>query len=262
MVSGADFFAGIQRICLETSYCRDTVGRVLSELCRAGWLVALGGNRSEARTGGHFKANGYRVVQHGDWAAGHVGVCEAISRNGEHRSRKNSVTEKFDSSVTEKSEIPVTEKPPHIIRDREQVEDRKGLSLFEPGISNQKRPPKPEPSAAGLCLAERLGQLILQNCPTAKVTTAQVQNWAHEAELMLRRDGRTEKEIAEVMQWSQADGFWQTNILSMGKLREKFDQLTLKMRRDNNGNRIQQRRDERVAAAARGLIGPAAEDTT
>lgn len=46
---------------------------------------------------------------------------------------------------------------------------------------------------------------------------------------MIRIDGRTPDEIRAVIEWTQQDTFWMNNILSTGKLREKFDQLMLKM---------------------------------
>ena len=45
---------------------------------------------------------------------------------------------------------------------------------------------------------------------------------------MMRLDKRTPAAIRELIEFSQADHFWLQNILSMGTLREKFDQLTLK----------------------------------
>lgn len=45
---------------------------------------------------------------------------------------------------------------------------------------------------------------------------------------MMRRDGRTEESIATLIRWAQHDEFWMSNILSMDKLRQKFDQLDLK----------------------------------
>lgn len=45
---------------------------------------------------------------------------------------------------------------------------------------------------------------------------------------MRERDGRTRREIADLFAWANADGFWQANILSPGKLREKWDQLVIR----------------------------------
>jgi hypothetical protein len=77
-------------------------------------------------------------------------------------------------------------------------------------------------------LAVLLRQRILENNGKAKITEKQVCKWGREADLMLRLDHRTPEEVSALIQWSQRDRFWRSNILSMGKLREKFDQLALK----------------------------------
>ena len=48
------------------------------------------------------------------------------------------------------------------------------------------------------------------------------------ARLLLERDGYTVKQVAWMIEWATADEFWRANILSMSKLREKFDQLKAK----------------------------------
>lgn len=53
--------------------------------------------------------------------------------------------------------------------------------------------------------------------------------WRDSARLMLDRDARDHTEAVQVINWSQDDDFWRTNILSMPKLREKYDQLRLRM---------------------------------
>ncbi|ACO30485.1 phage replisome organizer N-terminal domain-containing protein [Bacillus cereus] len=54
-------------------------------------------------------------------------------------------------------------------------------------------------------------------------------SWANDFRLMREKDNRESKEIKDVIDWCQADPFWQGNILSPKKLREKFDQLTIQM---------------------------------
>jgi hypothetical protein len=109
-------------------------------------------------------------------------------------------------------------------------EEEKKNPLSEAGASDPVSPtPKAKlPSETGLRLARLLREHILENNPKAKITPAQETNWAREADLMLKRDNRTEQEVRDLIEWSQQDSFWQGNILSMGKLREKFDQLTVK----------------------------------
>lgn len=79
-----------------------------------------------------------------------------------------------------------------------------------------------------LVIASELFNLILLNNPSYKKPN--LQTWAGQIDLMIRRDKRTESEISEVIKWCQQDSFWQGNILSTKKLREKYDQLTMKMK--------------------------------
>jgi len=48
-------------------------------------------------------------------------------------------------------------------------------------------------------------------------------------DVTIRIDHRSPEDIRRVIEWCQSDPFWQSNILSTAKLREKFDQLTVKM---------------------------------
>ena len=101
----------------------------------------------------------------------------------------------------------------------------------EENSSPSKRPkPNPAPSDAAIRLADQLRTRIVENNPRAKISDHQVEKWAREADLMLRRDQRTAEEIQTLINWCQADSFWRANILSMGALRKHFDQLTVKMK--------------------------------
>lgn len=55
--------------------------------------------------------------------------------------------------------------------------------------------------------------------------------WRDAARLMLDADGRTEDEIHGAIAWCQADEFWRSNVLSLPKLRQKFDTLRLQAQR-------------------------------
>jgi len=82
-------------------------------------------------------------------------------------------------------------------------------------------------------LASELYNLILDNNP--KFKTPNLQSWAKSIDLMIRADKRNATEIREVIRWCQKDNFWQGNILSTNKLREKYDQLTMKMSTKQTG---------------------------
>ncbi|EKP8507642.1 helix-turn-helix domain-containing protein [Escherichia coli] len=53
--------------------------------------------------------------------------------------------------------------------------------------------------------------------------------WANEVRLMCNQDGRTHRQICELFERANRDPFWCKNILSPGKLREKWDDLSLKL---------------------------------
>lgn len=55
--------------------------------------------------------------------------------------------------------------------------------------------------------------------------------WRTAARLMLDRDKRTEADVHAAIDWCQSDEFWRANVLSMPKLREKYEQLRLQAQR-------------------------------
>ena len=67
----------------------------------------------------------------------------------------------------------------------------------------------------------------LKSFPNSKVpgTLAEKQKWAIEIDRMKRLDGRTEGEILQALYYAITDPFWQTNIRSAKKFREKFETL-------------------------------------
>ena len=101
-------------------------------------------------------------------------------------------------------------------------------SSSEAIASDQQTSTGSEPSREGVELANLLHQRILQNNPSSRVTDAHVRQWSAEVDKMVRLDKRTVEHIRELIEFSQSDSFWSANILSMRKVRDKFDQLWLK----------------------------------
>ncbi|MEU4092028.1 hypothetical protein [Streptomyces sp. NPDC026673] len=60
--------------------------------------------------------------------------------------------------------------------------------------------------------------------------------WRTAARLMLDRDGRTEEQVHTAIKWCQDSEFWRANILSLPKLRAKYDTLRLQASRPAGGN--------------------------
>lgn len=75
-------------------------------------------------------------------------------------------------------------------------------------------------------LALRLFKRIKENDPNHKQPN--LQHWANDVRLMIERDNREAKQISYLIDWTQQDSFWKSNILSISKLRKQFDQLKLK----------------------------------
>lgn len=83
-------------------------------------------------------------------------------------------------------------------------------------------------------LSKLLFSLMQINNPKAKQPN--FQNWSKEFDYILRIDKKNIEEVERVIKWCQHDSFWKSNILSPKKLREKYDQLYLKMIEENNKN--------------------------
>jgi hypothetical protein len=63
--------------------------------------------------------------------------------------------------------------------------------------------------------------------------------WSNDVRLMRSNDERTPREICEVFKWANEDKFWQSNILSPSKLRDKYTALKTKMGSElPTGNRL------------------------
>lgn len=78
-------------------------------------------------------------------------------------------------------------------------------------------------------LARFLEKSIAANNPKFPKNEQQRQRWARDFDLMIRRDKINADDIAEVIAWSQKDSFWKSNILSGKKVREKYQQLFMRM---------------------------------
>jgi hypothetical protein len=79
--------------------------------------------------------------------------------------------------------------------------------------------------------------------------------WHDAARLLIDKDGKTPEQIESAIRWSQSDEFWRSNILSMPKLREKYEQLRLAATRQKPTQQQQQSKAARNAAEFRRLYG-------
>ncbi|PHB24749.1 hypothetical protein COE80_17110 [Bacillus pseudomycoides] len=112
-------------------------------------------------------------------------------------------------------------------RDDTDIEEDKELDK-EKDIKKKEKPSRHKFETCDTNGAKYLFEKIKGNNPKQKEPN--FDNWANEFRLMRERDNREPQEIKDVIDWCQADLFWQGNILSPKKLREKFDQLTIQMK--------------------------------
>ncbi|PGB25360.1 hypothetical protein COM06_17600 [Bacillus toyonensis] len=85
-------------------------------------------------------------------------------------------------------------------------------------------------STSDLENAKLLFELMLQNNPSAKEPN--LEKWANDFRLMREKDNRTDEAIKYLINWTQKDDFWSTNILSPAKLRKQFDALVVKIKKE------------------------------
>lgn len=103
-----------------------------------------------------------------------------------------------------------------------------------------RKKPTQEPDEEAYRLCELLRGLILTNNPTARVrhfSDADAGKWAGDMQRLIRIDGRDPPDIERVIRWCQSDDFWMANILSPGKLRQKWDTLWMQMQRPTKEER-------------------------
>lgn len=85
-------------------------------------------------------------------------------------------------------------------------------------------------------LTQLLIDLMTENNPNSSIlrrlTPKRQEVWIDECRKLREIDKRTPEQIEQIIIFSQDDQFWKSNILSMPKLRDKFDQLWLKAKKE------------------------------
>lgn len=141
-------------------------------------------------------------------------------RNKKYRERKKQQQLALENKV-EENDVCVTS------RDDTDIEEDKELDK-EKDKKKKEKSSRHKFETCDTNGAKYLFEKIKVNNPKQKEPN--FNNWANEFRLMRERDNREPQEIKDVIDWCQADPFWQGNILSPRKLREKFDQLTIQMK--------------------------------
>jgi len=79
-------------------------------------------------------------------------------------------------------------------------------------------------------LSEFLFSHMRKNNPDCKAPN--LQTWSGHIDKLIRLDKKKPDDIKLVIIWCQKDDFWRKNILSTSKLREKYDQLKINMKKE------------------------------
>lgn len=98
----------------------------------------------------------------------------------------------------------------------------------------QRAPEPPRDDVEAICTRLRdliTANLIAANGPDAKTPTV-TQEWRRQARLMLDIDKRELSKVLNLIEWCQADTFWQSNVMSVPKFRQQYDQLALRARQE------------------------------
>ncbi len=140
----------------------------------------------------------------------------------ENDSESSSVFDSESDSVS--SSVSVPKAVSHIKK------KTKDISLVPPSAGTKKPKQVFEPDSlpyrAARWLADQIEARLLNCTPHSE---AILQSWAADFDKCHRLDKHDWEDINAVLQFSQLDPFWQTNILSGGKFRKQYTQLLAKM---------------------------------
>lgn len=99
---------------------------------------------------------------------------------------------------------------------------------------NKKESPKQvyDESSLYFKMSNYFYSLILKNNPDHKKPN--FQKWSDEFRKIVELDKKSKDEVREVMEFVQSDEFEMVNVLSPAKLRKRYDQLAMKVKRSKN----------------------------
>lgn len=112
------------------------------------------------------------------------------------------------------------------------------------------KPPRDDAERLCVHLADRIEA---NGCKRPEIS----KKWLDAARLLIDKDGRTEEQVHAAIDWCQDDEFWRANILSMPKLREKYDQLRMHAMR---GRKSPRQQDDNLSVIRRFAERAAMED--
>lgn len=115
--------------------------------------------------------------------------------------------------------------------DKDSKEDKRSLAKES---AKDKKTPRPkhkkrvyDKDSDYYKLSEFFIKQIKKNNPNFK--DPNIQKWSDDFRKIVEIDKRDKHEVAMLIKWVQKDSFWMSNVLSPAKLREKYDQLIMRV---------------------------------
>ena len=140
-----------------------------------------------------------------------------------------------DDNNPHSSVVNVDINPQSKVKESKEKKSKKNIS------PRSKSPRTYAPTEQPYQIAEHLYKRILEHQPDLK--KPDLQKWADEVRLANERDKRDYDKLDKLVNWAQDDTFWQGNILSTKKLREKYDTLTGQANREYKQKELNQHDD-------------------
>lgn len=238
---------------------KNTVSAAISELERDGWLV-----KTERKEGGRNLSNIYKInVDKLESAAASAKLAYKSKKQGVRNNPPNIDPSNINppnidpSTVGEKGLVnpPMVDPDPSVKTDPsledtscpnapqpDELPDYEFLTRHpEAVVFSAKK--KIWGSRGDLKCAEWIWGRIIRMYEQAAECDGEIsrpkepnwESWANEIRLMCTIDNRTHRQICELYGLVNRDAFWCKNVLSPSKLREKWDELTLKLRANPQG---------------------------
>jgi DNA-binding PadR family transcriptional regulator len=221
---GRGIFPSIPALAVKTRQSERTVQRQLRDMEQKGWLQC-----EQRSAGGRNRSSRYRINP--EWIeAPQAFAWKAV--NGD-------ILSPFKG---EKPRQNVTVFAPETVTS----EARNGDTAVSPAKNHQETSNTPDSpfSKAGSAVPSdsddrKAGEWMLTRLRVMNPGHREPnwRRWDREIRLMRERDKRTHREICALFAWANGHSFWAGNILSPGKLRDKWDQLVIAQKSNGGAGR-------------------------
>jgi hypothetical protein len=218
---GRDAYPSMAKLVQKTGVTERAVQTAILELSKLGELVVN-------RNGGPSGCNRYRVIM----SAPPKAPTPAESAPPQNLHPAESAVSQTEEAPQVSTPNPAESAPPRRKCTPPQnlrhppAESAPG-TVLEPSVSQEpKNPSSSEPTRRPdvETICTHLADWIEANGSRRPTIT---KSWRRSARLLLDADHRTVEQVIKAIDWCQNDTFWRGNVMSMPKLREKYDQLRL-----------------------------------